>query len=56
MPTWKDEFIIHRDKKTSGKYIIKGIDGVTYLFLPWLSGDVTIRGMKPEYYVLKKAP
>jgi hypothetical protein len=27
---------------------------MTYLFLPWLSGDVTIRHRKPEYYVLKR--
>jgi len=25
-----------------------------YLFMPWLSGDVTDRGQKPWYYVLKK--
>lgn len=54
MPGWDNEWILHRDGQTKAKYIIKEIDGATYLFLPWLSGDVTERGQKPWYYVLKK--
>lgn len=54
MPAWENEWILHRDGQTKAKYIIKEIDGASYLFLPWLSGDVTIRGQKPSYYVLKK--
>ena len=52
--SWKDDYIIHEDGKTKAKYYIKQIDGQTWLFLPWLSGDVTISGQKPKYYVLKK--
>jgi bla regulator protein BlaR1 len=35
-------------------YEIREIAGRTYLFFEWMSGDVTIRGMKPQYYVLRK--
>lgn len=52
--TWKKGLIVHSDGKTKAQYYIKEINGSTYLFLPWLSGDVTIRGQKPWYYVLKK--
>ena len=45
---------IHSDGKTKYQYFLKQIQGDEYLFLPWLSGDVTQRGQKPSYYVLKK--
>jgi len=35
-------------------YYLRNINGQTYLFFEWISGDVTIRGQKPCYYVLKK--
>lgn len=35
-------------------YTIKNFDGSSYMFFEWISGDVTIRGQKPWYYVLKK--
>jgi hypothetical protein len=35
-------------------YDLREIDGKTFLFFEWISGDVTIRGQKPAYYVLKK--
>ncbi|MHC4962871.1 MAG: methyltransferase domain-containing protein [Planctomycetota bacterium] len=40
--------------QTKAQYYTKTINGEIHLFFPWLSGDVTIRGMKPAYYVLKK--
>lgn len=46
---------IHSDGKTQYRYFLSKIDGVEYLFLPWLSGDVTQRGRKPSYDVLKRA-
>lgn len=52
--TWTKGYIIHHNDKTAGKYDIKVIDGSTYMFWEWMSGDVTLRGMKPYYYVLKK--
>ena len=54
MMSWSGDWIVHKNGRTKAKYIIEEIDGVRYMFLPWLSGDVTIRGRKPGYYVLKK--
>ncbi|HEG42785.1 MAG TPA: hypothetical protein ENH94_01935 [Phycisphaerales bacterium] len=51
---WTKNWIYTADGETKAQYHIKSIDGDMYLFYPWLSGDVTIRGMKPVYYVLKK--
>ena len=51
---WTKELIIHPGDKTAAKYHIKEIDGSTYMFFEWKSGDYTIRHMKPRYYVLKK--
>ena len=52
--SWKKGLIVENQSKISAKYEIKDINGTTYLFLPWLSGDVTIRHQKPVYYILKK--
>jgi hypothetical protein len=51
---WTKDWIFNADGRTKARYYIKSIDGQIYLFYPWLSGDVTIRGMKPQYYILKK--
>lgn len=52
---WTKGLIIHPGDKTAAKYHIKEIDDLTYMFFEWKSGDYTIRHMKPQYYVLKKA-
>ena len=51
---WTKDWIYTADGETRAQYHIESIDGGMYLFYPWLSGDVAIRGMKPKYYVLKK--
>jgi len=51
---WTKDWIYTADGETKAQYHIKSIDGDMYLSYPWLSGDVTIRGMEPKYYVLKK--
>lgn len=51
---WTKGVVTHANALTASAYQIKEIDGSTYLFLEWKSGDYTIRGMKPQYYVLKK--
>ena len=51
---WTKDWIYTADGQTKAQYYIKTINGELYLFCPWLSGDATIRGMKPAYYVLKK--
>ena len=52
--TWTKGVVIHHGDKTASHYEIKEINGKSYLFFEWKSGDVTISGMKPHYYVLKK--
>lgn len=51
---WTKGLIIDTRYKTASKCTIKEIDGDTYMFYEWKSGDYTYRGMKPYYYVLKK--
>ncbi len=51
---WKKGSVIENQSGIIAEYEIRVIDGTKYLFLPWLSGDVTIRHQKPEYYILKK--
>jgi len=52
--TWTKGVLIHHGDKTASHYEIREIKGQSYLFLEWKSGDVTISGMKPQYYVLRK--
>ncbi|MGD0078377.1 MAG: hypothetical protein ABSB91_07110, partial [Sedimentisphaerales bacterium] len=52
--TWENGWLLHNDGKTKAEFYIRQINGSAYFFLPWLNGDVTIRGQKPWYYVLKK--
>ncbi len=51
---WTKDWILHSNGKTKAQYKIRQIDDKSYLFLPWLSGDVTKHGQKPHYYVLEK--
>lgn len=52
--TWTQGIIMHKGDKTASKYTIKEINGEKYMFYEWKSGDYTLRGMKPYYYVLKQ--
>jgi len=52
--TWSKGRVFHSGDKTTARYILMSIENEDYLFLEWMSGDVTIRGKKPWYYVLKK--
>ncbi len=42
------------DSEYPAHFSIKRINENDYLFMEWISGDVTERGQKPKYYVLKK--
>ena len=53
--TWTKGVVIHHGNKTASRYEIREINGAPYLFFEWKSGDVTILGQKPDYYVLTKA-
>jgi bla regulator protein BlaR1 len=50
--TWTKGLVLSDD--TASKYIIREIDGSSYMFYEWKSGDYTTRHMRPYYYVLKK--
>jgi len=52
--TWTKGVVMHSGDKTASHYEIKKIKGQTYMFFEWKSGDYVLRGMKPNYYVLKK--
>ena len=52
--TWRGNTLWHPGDKTRARLTIQSMQGATYLFMEWMSGDVTIRGRKPCYYVLKK--
>jgi serine/threonine protein kinase len=52
--TWTKGVAIHHGDRTASRYEIREINGQLYMFYEWKSGDVTISGMKPCYYVLRK--
>lgn len=52
--SWTRDLILNKTDKTASNYQIKEINGTTYLFFEWKSGDYVFRNMKPYYYVLKK--
>ncbi|MCK4627464.1 MAG: tetratricopeptide repeat protein [Sedimentisphaerales bacterium] len=52
--TWTKSLILHSGDKTASRYIIKELNGSTYMFFEWKSGDYTILHRKPKYYVLKR--
>lgn len=54
--TWTKGLVLHKGDKTASRYEVREINGAPYLFFEWKSGDVTISGMKPHYYVLRKKP
>lgn len=52
---WTKGYIINYPlKDTASKYTIRKIDGETYMFMEWKSGDYVYRHHKPSYYVFKK--
>jgi bla regulator protein blaR1 len=52
--TWTQGVLIHKNERTASHYEIREMTGSIFMFLEWKSGDYIKRGMKPEYYVLKK--
>lgn len=53
--TWTKGHILNIADQTNSAYEIKPIEGQTYLFFEWKSGDYACLGLKPAYYVLRKA-
>lgn len=52
--TWTKDKILNKQENVASKYIISEINGNTYMFFEWKSGDYVFRNMIPKYYVLKK--
>lgn len=52
---WTKDYIILEVQEVAQKYIIKEINGDKYLFMEHKSGDYSYGGMKPCYYVFKRA-
>ncbi|NUM53188.1 MAG: tetratricopeptide repeat protein [Candidatus Hydrogenedentes bacterium] len=51
---WEPGWITEIAARVKCQYAVRTQDGGTYLFLPWLNGDVVNGGMAPKFYVLKK--
>lgn len=55
--SWTQGHILfHGGEKTDDAYVIKEVEGRTFLFMQWKSGDYTYYGMKPRYYVFERDP
>lgn len=52
---WTKGYIINEAQEVAQKYLIKEMNGDKYLFMEHKSGDYSFGGMKPRYYVFKKA-
>jgi len=52
--TWTKDKVLNKQEKTASSYILKSINGSTYMFFEWKSGDYIFRNKTPWYYVLKK--
>lgn len=52
---WTKGVVMHRGgDHSASRYTIKEINGASYMFFEWKSGDYIIQHKKPQYYVLKK--
>ncbi len=51
---WSKGFTWDVGENNVGTYEFRNVGGKEYLFMEWMSGDVTIRGEKPSYYVLER--
>jgi hypothetical protein len=52
--TWTKGMVISKQDETAANYITKDINGATYMFVQWKSGDYIFRDQEPKFYVLKK--
>jgi len=52
--TWTKGLVLSHGDRTASRYEIQTIQGRTFLFMEWKSGDYTFFGKKPAYYVFEK--
>ena len=50
---WVNGYAVNTKISTTSEYIFREIDGVTYLFIQWKSGDYLYGGEVPFWYVFK---
>ena len=55
-PTWRwvNGYTINTKTSTASSYLFREIDGMTYLFIQWKSGDYLYGGDIPFWYVFKR--
>ena len=55
-PTWSwvNGFVINTKVSTVSQYVLREINGVTYLFIQWKNGDYLYGGEIPFWYVFKR--
>lgn len=51
---WTAGYIVDSEMKVVPSYTVETIEGEDYLFIQWKSGDYSIRGETPYYYVFKR--
>jgi len=51
---WTKGLIISKAGRIASRYYIQEIEGSTYMFYEWKTGDYVLRQKKPKYFVLKK--
>ncbi len=51
---WSKGCVINKNDSTVSEYVIKTINGNSYMFVEWKSGDYLFGGKVKGYYVLKK--
>jgi len=53
--TWTQGIVINKNEKTASKYVIKEINGLTYMFFECKNGDYTYFHRTPQFFVFTKA-
>jgi len=51
---WTKGKVLSKQDKTASGYDLRDINGKTYMFMQWKSGDYVFRGREPVYYILEK--
>lgn len=52
--SWVTGYVICHPSSTVSKYLFRELEGVTYLFVQWKSGDYSYGGSEPGWYVFKR--
>ena len=53
---WTRGLVLDAKNRVAPRYQIQRLEGRTFMFFEWKSGDYTRHAMAPQYYVLEKTP